>query len=61
MDISISCKELGLGCDFVVEGETGESVIDSLIRHVREEHTDDWFEIEEIYQVACSVAHTKAA
>ncbi len=61
MDISISCKELGIGCDHVVEGDTGETVIESLIRHVREEHTDDWFDLEEIYQAAWSVARAKAA
>ena len=61
MQTSISCKELGIDCTFVIEGETGEMVVESLIRHVREEHTDDWFEIEEIYQTACSVARAKAA
>jgi len=61
MHTSISCKELGIDCNFVIEGETGEIVIESLIRHVKEDHTDDWFEIEEIYQAACSVARAKAA
>jgi predicted small metal-binding protein len=58
---SIACKELGIDCNFVIVGETGETVIESLIRHVKEEHTDDWFEIEEIYQAAWSVARAKAA
>jgi predicted small metal-binding protein len=61
MYTSISCKELGIDCNFVISGEAGEIVIDSLIRHVKEDHTDDWFEIEEIYQAACSVARAKAA
>jgi predicted small metal-binding protein len=61
MHTVISCKELGLDCDFAIEGETGENVIESLMRHVKEDHTDDWFEIEEIYQAACSVARAKAA
>jgi predicted small metal-binding protein len=61
MVISISCKELGMDCNFIIEGETGEMVIEYLMRHVQSEHTDDWFEIEEIYQAACSVAKTKAA
>jgi len=61
MVTSISCKELGMECDFVVAGEPGEKVIESLMRHVQTEHTDDWFEIEEIYQAACSVARAKAA
>lgn len=58
---SISCKELGMDCNFIIEGETGEIVIEYLMRHVKSEHTDDWFEIEEIYQAACSVAKEKAA
>jgi len=58
---SISCKELGIDCNFVIEGEAREYVIELLIRHVKEEHTGDWFEIEEIYQAAGSVARAKAA
>jgi len=61
MYTSISCKELGMDCNFVTAGETREKVIESLMRHVQTEHTDDWFEIEEIYQAACSVARAKAA
>ena len=61
MNTSIGCKELGIECDFVVEGNKGEVVIEGLIRHVKEEHTDDWFEIEEIYQTACSIAREKVA
>jgi len=61
MLLAISCKELGLDCGVVVEGETGEIVIESLMRHVQTEHTDDWFEIEELYQAARSVAKAKAA
>ena len=61
MHTSISCKELGIDCDVVVEGDSGESIIESLMRHVQTEHTDDWFEMEELYQAACSVARVKAA
>jgi len=61
MHTSISCKELGIDCDVVVEGDSGESIIESLMRHVQTEHTDDWFEMEELYQAACSVARAKAA
>ena len=45
----------------VIEGETRESVIESLMRHVQAEHSDDWFAMEEIYQAARSVAESKAA
>jgi predicted small metal-binding protein len=58
---SIGCKDLGIDCVVVVEGETGEIAVESLMRHVQSEHTEDWFEIEEIYQAACSVAKAKAA
>ena len=61
MHTSISCKELGIDCNVVVEGDSGESIIESLMRHVQTEHTDDWFEMEEFYQAACSVARAKAA
>ena len=61
MSISISCRELGMECGFRMEGETMEVVIGSLMRHVQTEHTEDWFEIEEIYQAACSVVRAKAA
>jgi predicted small metal-binding protein len=61
MNTSISCKELGIDCNFVVEGESGEIAVESLIRHVKEDHTNDWFEVEEIYQAACSVTRAKAA
>lgn len=58
--ISISCMELGIDCNFVIDGETEEKAIESLIHHVKEEHSDDWFDIEEIYQAASSVARAKA-
>jgi predicted small metal-binding protein len=61
MDTSISCRELGIDCNFVSKGEKGETIIESIMRHVQNEHTEDWFEIEEIYQVACVVARGKAA
>jgi len=53
MPMSIRCKELGIDCNYVIEGETGDIVIESLMRHVQTEHSEDWFEIEEIYQAAC--------
>ena len=61
MHTSISCKELGMDCNFVIAGESGEKAIELLMRHVQTEHTDDWFEVEEIYQAACSVARANAA
>jgi hypothetical protein len=40
---------------------TREAAIDSLMRHVRTEHNEDWFEIEEIYRAASQVLREKAA
>ena len=61
MNVSIICKELGVDCQFVAEAETGDDVLELLMRHVNEEHGDDWFEIEEIYQAACRVIRKKVA
>jgi predicted small metal-binding protein len=61
MSMLIGCKDLGLDCRFMTEGETGEVVIESLMRHVEAEHAEDWFEIEEIHQAAWKVVRAKAA
>lgn len=61
MHTSISCRELGIDCDFVKEGETGETVVQAFMSHVQTEHTQDWFEIEEIHQAAWMLAREKAA
>ena len=61
MSISISCKELEMDCNFVAERETGQEAMEVLMQHVHTEHTDDWFEIEEISQAAYAVIRKKAA
>jgi predicted small metal-binding protein len=61
MTHSISCKELGMDCQFVAEAETGEAAIDLLMRHVQSDHGDDWYEMEEIYQAARTVIRNAAA
>lgn len=61
MAMSISCKELGVDCHFTAEGETGQSALDSLMRHVQAEHGEDWFEFEEIYEAARRFIREKAA
>ena len=68
MPVSISCREVGLDCQFVsqldldlvTQREAEEVVIDTLMHHVQTEHTDDWFEIEEIYQAVCKAIYEKA-
>ena len=61
MTISIGCRELGMDCYFVTDGETTESAIESLMRHVQTEHGEDWFELEDIYQAACQVIRKRAS
>ncbi len=61
MSISICCRELGMDCYFVTDGESVEDAVDSIMRHVQAEHGEDWFETEEIYQAACRVIREKIA
>lgn len=61
MSLSISCIELGMDCLFCCEGESEEAVVDSLVRHVQEEHDEEWFDIEFMYEAARSVIRGKAA
>jgi len=61
MSISISCRELGIDCNFVMEGERESDLIESFMRHIHAEHAEDWFDIEEIHQAACLFLREKAA
>ncbi len=61
MPISISCRELGMDCHFVCEGETEAAVIESLVSHLQEDHDGEWFAIEEFYETARAVVRSKAA
>jgi len=61
MRMELLCREAGGDCDFVACGETGEEILDVLMKHIHAVHTDDWFEVEEMYAVACEVLHRRAA
>ena len=61
MPIAISCRELGMDCYFVCEGETETAVIETFVSHLQEDHGGEWFEIEELYETACAVIRSKAA
>ncbi len=61
MPISISCRELGINCHFVCEGETETAVMESFVSHLQEDHDGEWFEIEELYETARVVVRSKAA
>jgi len=50
-----------MDCQFVAEAKTDDGAIESLMRHVHEEHGDDWFEIEEIYQAASQMIRRNVA
>ncbi len=40
----------------MADGDTGEEAVDLMMWHVRAEHGEEWFEVEEIYQAACRAA-----
>lgn len=48
-------------CFFLCEGETEESVIESLVRHVQADHDEEWFDIEAMYEAARSMIRRRAA
>jgi predicted small metal-binding protein len=50
-----------MNCLFCCEGETEAAVVDSLVRHVQEEHDEEWFDIEAMYEAARSMIRGKAA
>ncbi len=61
MPIMISCRELGIDCCFACEGETEAVVIESFVNHLQEDHDEEWFAIEELYETARAVIRAKAA
>lgn len=61
MFISINCREIGMDCDFVVHGDTEDSVMEMIMRHVNDVHAEDWYETEELYRVAMMKIREKAA
>ena len=61
MPMSLGCKELGMECPFVAEGETEQIIIDLFIPHVQTEHDGNWFEILKFYQAAYRVLRKKVA
>lgn len=61
MTLSICCRDLGMDCLFAIEGETEEALIDSVMRHVQAEHSEDWFDVEEVYELVCEAVRRGAA
>ncbi len=55
METTITCRDLGIDCGFEARDLTGSETVTTIIRHVRAEHTADWFELEEIHAKARSL------
>jgi predicted small metal-binding protein len=60
MKVEIGCRELGRDCDFMAYGESKQEILYRIMRHVQEEHTDDWFDVEEIYAAAIALIQQRA-
>ncbi len=61
MRAEIGCREIGADCDFVAGGESEEDILYTFMTHVRQEHSDDWFSVEEIYATASDLIRRKVA
>jgi predicted small metal-binding protein len=61
MKVEVGCREIWGDCDFIVCGESKQDVLYRIMRHIQEEHTDDWFSIEEIYADVCALIQRKVA
>jgi predicted small metal-binding protein len=61
MKVEIGCRELGEDCDFVAEGESADEVLSRFMRHVEEEHADDWFAMEESFSAARELVRRRVA
>lgn len=61
MPISICCRELGIDCDFAIEDADETEPIVTFMRHVIEDHAEDWIDAEEIHMTAFAAIRGKAA
>ena len=61
MRVEIGCRELGGECDFVAGGESEEEILDCIMRHLQQEHEEDWFSVEVTYAAACELFRRKVA
>jgi predicted small metal-binding protein len=61
MIVRYSCKDMGLKCSFVTNGDSLEDVTMKALDHVREKHTDDFNSLqtpEEIERMKQSLARS---
>ncbi len=49
MEKSVSCRTLGIDCDFEMRVPAGSEVLTTVMRHVLTAHALDWFELEEVH------------
>jgi predicted small metal-binding protein len=64
MIIKFSCKEMGLNCDFTVQGEQLEEIMEETLAHVQKTHADEFDTIrlpERIERMAFAPKHTTQA
>ncbi len=61
MERIIACGDLGWDCPFEAAGSTGHERLVRMMRHVRSDHSDDWFELEEIHEALVLLERKRAA
>lgn len=61
MEPSVRCRDLGWECPFESNGTDGYERIEKLMRHVRSDHTQDWFELEEVHEALVLLERNRAA
>lgn len=59
--ISITCRELGVDCDFEAEGRNEYETLTVFMEHVQKDHTTDWFDLEDINMKARTILRHNAA
>ena len=60
MEKIITCRDVGMDCRFEARALTEDETLTQIMRHVREAHTRDWYELEEIHATARSLLHEVA-
>ena len=59
--IAITCREMGVNCDFAAEGPDEFDTLTVFMEHVQKDHTTDWVELEEINMKAKMLLRHRAA
>ena len=44
----LSCKALGVDCDYIATGETDQEVINNMQEHAKNDHPDKWAEMNQM-------------